>query len=209
MTVPIGVLGGIFDPVHFGHLATAALARDFFHLEKIIFIPAGVPPHKRATVAASPVHRLAMVRLALHNEAGAIIWDREITSTGVSYTVDTLAALHESFRGAPLFFIVGADNLHEIYTWHRYREILEMATLCVAHRPGYSMEIPETLAGARIEPFPSPSWGLSSTQLRGYLSSGYTCTHLLPDTVREYISVNGLYRTCEEPAGKVQCRQVH
>jgi nicotinate-nucleotide adenylyltransferase len=207
MTAPIGVLGGIFDPVHFGHLATARLAGDFFHLDQIFFVPAGVPPHKRSTVSASPDHRLAMLKLALTGESGATIWDGEINSPRVSYTVDTLGAIQESFPASPLYFIVGADNLHEIHTWHRYRAILAMVTLCVAERPGFSMEVPDTLAEANIEFFPSPQWGLSSTQVRRYLASGYSCRHLLPGTVREYISSNGLYRTCDDRTETVQCRQ--
>ena len=200
MTVPIGVLGGIFDPVHFGHLAIARLACDFFHLDKIVFIPAGVPPHKQTTVTASPEHRLAMLERALAPLPEASIWDREITSTEISYTVDTLVKLREVYPGCPLFFVVGADNLREIPTWHRYRELLDMITLCVTDRPGFSMEVPAVLAGARIETFPSPSWGLSSTQLRAYLAEGYRCRYLLPDTVCEYISDNALYRTYDDPA---------
>ena len=209
MTVPVGVLGGIFDPVHFGHLATARIACDFFHFEKMFFVPAGTPPHKRATVIASPSDRLAMLRLALDGEAESVIWEGEIMRREVSYTVDTLAQLRETVSGAALHFIVGADNLHEIPTWHRYRDILAMVTLCVAERPGYTMEIPESLAGARIQPFPSPLWGLSSTRVRNYLSTGYGCRYLLPDRVREYIFKKELYRTGDERAGTVQCRQGH
>ncbi|MBN1760826.1 MAG: nicotinate (nicotinamide) nucleotide adenylyltransferase [Chitinispirillaceae bacterium] len=209
MTVPVGVLGGIFDPVHFGHLATASLACEFFHLEKIYFVPAGIPPHKLTTVTASASDRLAMLRLALEGEQGAAIWDSEIRRREVSYTVDTLAELRETVSDASLFFIVGADNLHEIHTWHRYRDILATVTLCVAERPGYTMEIPESLAGARIQAFPSPLWGLSSTQLRRYISTGYQCRYLLPDRVREYIFTRGLYRTCDDRTGTVQCRQAH
>lgn len=209
MAEPIGVLGGIFDPVHFGHLATARLACDCFHLKKIIYIPAGVPPHKSATVTASPSERLAMLRLALAEEPGVEIWDKEITRPEVSYTIDTLVELARLYPGVPVYFIVGADNLHEIHTWHRYREILERVTLCVAGRPGFTMEVPRSLAGARIKPFPSAQWGLSSTQLRDYLSKGYGCKHLLPEAVREYISVNGLYRACANRVVTVQCRQAH
>ena len=205
MIAPIGVLGGIFDPVHFGHLATARLACDYFQLNRFFYVPAGVPPHKQTTVAASPVHRLAMLQLALEGESGASIWDGEISSSRVSYTVDTLGSLRERFPETPIYFIVGADNLHEIPAWHRYRTILDMVTLCVAERPGFTMTLPDTLASARIERFPSPQWGLSSTQLRRYLSAGYSCRHLLPDKVREYIIGNGLYRTRDRETGTAPC----
>jgi nicotinate-nucleotide adenylyltransferase len=206
MTVPIGILGGIFDPVHYGHLATARLAGDYFQFDTVIYIPAGVPPHKTAS-AASPADRLAMLRLALDGEPGAVIWNEEINSSEVSYTFDTLEILSRQYPGTPLYFIVGADNLHEIHTWHRYREILERVTLCVAERPGFTMTIPETLAGATLKTFPSPQWGLSSTLLRTYLSKGYGCKHLIPGPVRDYILHNGLYRVNPDPAMTVKCHR--
>ena len=209
MTVPIGILGSIFDPVHYGHLAAAALAGDYFHLDSVIYIPAGVPPHKRSTVQASPSDRLAMLRLALEGDSRAVIWDREVFNTGISYTVDTLEQLVVEYPGSAVHFIVGADNLHEIHTWYRYREILDRVTLCVAERPGFSTTVPDMLTGARVETFPSPLWGLSSSQLRSYLSNGYRCRHLLPERVREYIFQRGLYHEGGGCSTAVHYRQVH
>lgn len=209
MSNPIGVFGGIFDPVHNGHLAAAKLAHDHFNLEKIIFIPAGIPPHKTTTLSVSPAHRLEMLRIALEGEPYAVIWDREVKRQGVSYTVDTLHELMKLHQGSSFFFIVGADNLTEIPTWHRYREILEMVTLCVTERPGYSMDIPPAITGAHLSTFPSPRWGISSTLLRSYLAQGYQCKHLLPDGVCEYILKNRLYRQYEDTVSVVQSKQAH
>jgi nicotinate-nucleotide adenylyltransferase len=209
MSNPIGVFGGIFDPVHNGHLAAARLAYDHFTLEKPIFIPAGIPPHKTTTLSVSPAHRLEMLRIALNDESYAVIWEQEVRRPGVSYTVDTLRELTRLHPGSSIYFLVGADNLPEIPTWHCYREILEMVTLCVTERPGYSMEIPALLTGAHLLTFPSPQWGISSTLLRSYLAQGYHCKHLLPNEVYEYILKHRLYRQYEDTVSVVKYKQAH
>ncbi|MBN1578886.1 MAG: nicotinate (nicotinamide) nucleotide adenylyltransferase [Chitinispirillaceae bacterium] len=209
MSNPIGVFGGIFDPVHYGHLATGRLACDHFRLDKIIYVPAGIPPHKVTTISISPADRLEMLRIALEGEAYASIWEEEARQPGVSYTVDTLNELMALHSGSPLYFIVGSDNLNEIPTWHRYREILAMVTLCVTERPGYSTEIPSMLATASLLTFPSPQWGMSSSLLRSYLAQGYQCKHLLPEGVREYIFNKGLYRQCGTKVSAAKCKQAH
>jgi nicotinate-nucleotide adenylyltransferase len=190
---PIGVLGGIFDPVHVGHLSIASLALEFFKLDTVLFIPAGVPPHKSSTVTASAADRVEMLRLAISDFPQARIWDGEIGREGYSYTVDTLHQLSSFYPGHPLHFIIGSDNLREIRTWRNYREIISLVTLCVAHRPHYAIEVPLELKGARIRRFPSPEWGLSSTLLRTYLLSGYNCNYLIPKPVVEYIKRKKLY----------------
>jgi len=202
MSGPIGVLGGIFDPVHNGHLAVASLAREFFGLEKILFIPSGYPPHKNR-VTASSSDRLAMLRLALQNEPGSTIWEKELSRPGYSYTIDTLEELSAQNK-KKIYFIIGSDNLSEISGWHRYRSIIEMVDLCVAHRPGYAVKIPDELRGANVHTFPSPEWGISSTMIRKYLMNGFSCRHLIPDTVGEYILQKGLYRTGNTESGKVR-----
>ena len=209
MSNPIGVFGGIFDPVHYGHLAVCRLAFDHFNLEHLIYVPAGIPPHKEATISVSPENRLEMLHIALEGEASTSIWEKEVKRLEVSYTVDTLHELMELHPGSPLYFIVGADNLNEIPTWHRYRDILELVTLCVTERPGYSMEIPPMLSTTPLLTFPSPQWGISSSLLRSYLAQGYQCKHLLPEGVREYIFNKGLYRQCGTTVSAVKCKQAH
>lgn len=188
----LGVLGGIFDPLHNGHLALAALARDYFSLPQILFIPSGRPPHK-STVGASASHRLAMLQRAVRDEPAFGIWDEEIRRNRTSYTFDTLLKLRHEFPGRPLYFILGSDNLQEIESWHRYREVLKMVTLCVAHRPGHSIKPPPSLASARICPFPSPEWGISSSLIRAYLAQGYSCRYMIPECVAGYIKEKRLY----------------
>jgi nicotinate-nucleotide adenylyltransferase len=188
----VGILGGIFDPVHNGHLALAACARRCFRLSKVIFIPAGRPPHK-SQVAASAADRLAMVRLAVRNDPMMTVWDGEIRRKGVSYTADTLRALARAFPGSPFYFIVGSDTLHEIETWHCWRDVLAMVTLCVAHRPGYGDEVPSLLRACRIEAFSSPELDISSTMVREKVAQGRPFLHLVPEAVGEYIYRKKLY----------------
>ncbi|MDO5577371.1 MAG: nicotinate-nucleotide adenylyltransferase [Fibrobacter sp.] len=190
---PIGVLGGIFDPVHNGHLAVASLAKEFFKLDKVLLVPSGTPPHKKSTVTCSAFHRNEMLLQAIADEPGFDIWDHEIKRDGISYTVDTIHELKETFEN-PIYFIIGSDNLKEIVTWYKYEEILKLVTLCVAHRPGYSCELPLQISNANIKSFPSPEWGISSTMIRKYLREGYSCRHLLPPRVINYIFDMGFYK---------------
>ncbi|MCU0608532.1 MAG: nicotinate-nucleotide adenylyltransferase [Chitinispirillaceae bacterium] len=189
---PIGVLGGVFDPPHNGHLAIAALAMEFFGLCAVLFVPSGTPPHK-SRVTASASERLAMLSAAIRGEPGFSIYDRETLHRGVSYTVDTLRELIRLFPGRHIFFIIGSDNLDEIKTWRKYREILSMVTLCVAHRPGYAIRVPASIRSARIAVFPSPEWGVSSTLVREYFSQGLSCRHLVPAKVAAYVAQKKLY----------------
>jgi nicotinate-nucleotide adenylyltransferase len=188
----IGILGGVFDPVHFGHLSIAELARSSFHLEQVIFVPAGTPPHKQA-VSTPASERLQMLKLAIADTPHFGIWEGEVNKTGCAYTVDTISDLRGVYPDARLYFIIGADNLTEILTWHYSDEILNKVTLCVAGRPGFDIARPDALKDADIAVFDSPEWGLSSTILRKYLKSGLSCKFLAPDAVLAYIRENGLY----------------
>ena len=190
---PLGILGGVFDPVHEGHLAVAAAARDFLGLERLLLVPSGTPPHKRS-VTASARHRLAMLKAAVRSRPGLQIYDKEIRRRGYSYTVDTLRELSRIHPGRPLYFIVGSDNLREIETWYRYREILAMVTLCVTHRPRFRVAVPPALKGARILLFPSPESPASSTLVRKCLAKGESCRGLVAPAVASYIKRHGLYR---------------
>ncbi len=134
-----------------------------------------------------------MLRLATAGEPFFEIWEDEVQQTGFSYTFDTMQKLHRVFPRRRFYFIVGSDNLHEIETWHRYRELLAMVTFCVAHRPGYSLALPPSLAGGDFLPFPAPEWGISATLLRSYLAQGYRCRYLVPEAVGEYIEKKRLY----------------
>jgi len=191
---PLGILGGIFNPIHNGHCAVACLARDYFGLHKVYLVPSGIPPHKYNPEMTCPKDRLAMALLAARGSALLAVWDGEIRRGGVSYSVDTIREIAARHRGRQLYFIIGSDNLGEIVTWNRYREILSSVTLCVAHRPGHSLRVPSELGRAAIKTFPSPEWALSSTLIRRYLRLGYSCEHLLPGGVLRYIVRHGLYK---------------
>jgi nicotinate-nucleotide adenylyltransferase len=190
----VGMLGGIFNPIHNGHGAAACLARDFFGLEKVYLVPSGIPPHKYNEGIAGARDRLAMTRLAAKASAALSVWDGEIRRGGVSYSIDTIRAIAAHHPSRQLYFIIGSDNLPEISSWHCFRDILAAVTLCVAHRPGHSLTAPPELAGADIRIFPSPEWGISSTMIRDYLARGYLCEHLLPAGVVRYIKRQGLYK---------------
>lgn len=190
----IGILGGSFDPVHNGHLAAAQLAVEHLHLDRVFFVPAGLPPHKPDTVVAPARHRLAMLRKAVVGTPAFVVWDGEIRRGGTSYSIDTLRALSKLHPRAQLFFIIGSDNISEMLTWRNYGSILKLVTVCVAHRPGFAARVPPGLADADIVPLPSPEWGLSSSMVRSYAAKGLSCAHLIPATVRKYIGKHGLYR---------------
>lgn len=185
-------MGGTFDPVHNGHLSAAMLARDHFRLDQIIFIPTGTPPHKDS-VCASAQERHRMLRLAVEGIAEFSIYEGEVTRSGYSYTVDTLEMLRNKYGDVPFHYIIGSDNLSEIRSWRSYEQILEWVILCVAGRPPYSLEPSAAIKNARVEFFPSPEWGLSSTALRSYLKKGCSCKFLIPDAVLAYIKEMGLY----------------
>jgi nicotinate-nucleotide adenylyltransferase len=189
----IGILGGIFDPVHNAHLALAAGAKKKFRLSKILFIPSGRPPHKART-GAPPADRLAMLCLALRQSPDSAVWDGELRRKGVSYTIDTLRALSREFPESQFYFIVGSDNLREIETWHRFRDLLAMVTLCVAHRPGFRLKIPRILRAGSIRKIPSPEMDISSTLIREKIARGRPFRHLVPKEVGEYISIRKLYK---------------
>lgn len=192
MSASIGVLGGTFDPIHNGHLAVASLAREALGLNKVIFVPSGNPPHKQTTLCASSHDRLCMLELALQGNDHVLIWDAELKRPGLSYTIDTLHQLQSHFSGQ-IHFIIGSDNLSEIHTWYKFREIIEQIVLCVVKRPGYPDLIPDELSSADIKMLPSPHWGISSTTIRNYISRGYSCRYLLPDPVIGYIFQRKLY----------------
>lgn len=190
----LGILGGIFNPVHYGHLAIAQMAKEHFNLEKIIIIPSGTPPHKSETVCVSAEHRLAMLNNAIKGNNAFHLEEEEILRKGVSYTVDTLRVLKKRYPNSELHFIIGSDNLLKMLTWRSYKTIMKMVTFCVAHRPGFSMRIPEELSHANIIAFPSPEWGISSTKIRQYIAKGLSCRYMMPKSVMDYIKKNKLYQ---------------
>ena len=215
-TAPVGILGGTFDPIHFGHLRLAEEVAHTLRLSGVRFVPSGTPPH-RAAPRTPTAHRLAMVRLAVSGNPLFTVDDREVRRTGPAYTFDTLTEIRaESGPDVPLVLMVGADAFLDFAAWHRWHEVFGLAHVAVAHRPGFPVErwrdaMPQPLAreyAARLMQQPlavhlAPEGGivvipftaldLSATAIRGLVGSGGSPRYLLPDPVLDYIRSEALY----------------
>jgi len=215
-TAPIGILGGTFDPIHYGHLRLAEELGERLRLDEVRFVPSGTPPHRSAP-AVTADHRLAMTRLAAAGNARFTVDERELRRTGLGYTFDTLKELRSDLGNArPLALLLGADAFLEFATWHRWREIFGLAHVAVAHRPGFPVErwaerMPEPLAreySGRLMQQPlaihlAPAGGIvivpftaleiSATAIRDMLHAGASPRYLLPGAVLDYIRSHGLY----------------
>jgi nicotinate-nucleotide adenylyltransferase len=189
----IGVLGGMFDPIHFGHLRAAEVVREALALSQVLFVPAAVPPH-RAAPAAPALDRYAMVTLGTAGRADFVPSDLELRREGLSYTVDTVAALRESHRGAEIVLIVGSDNLPLIAQWREPERLLQMCTLAVVERPGSAPAEEVRLGAARVRRVEAHSLPIASRDLREAVRAGRSVRHLVPDGVADYIEKRGLYR---------------
>jgi len=206
----IGIFGGTFDPIHFGHLRTAFELLQSLRLEELRFVPAGDPPHRGAPLADAS-SRLAMVRAATADQPGFVVDDREIAREGPSYTVTTLGELRAQFPHRPLCLIVGMDAFLGLPQWHRWREILDLAHIVVAHRPGWRAPdagpLGELLARrgtAQVDDLHAATAGrilvqqvtqleISSTDLRDIIVSNRDPRYLMPDAVRDIIIATGCY----------------
>ena len=133
----LGILGGTFDPIHIGHLRMAEAVFERKELEKIIFIPAYVPPHKLGQDFAPALDRYAMTELAVADNPHFMVSDMELRRSGVSYTIDTIRELHRLYPDNSLHFIIGADSVAQLHTWHNIEEMLELARFVAVWRPGY------------------------------------------------------------------------
>ncbi len=196
----IGIMGGTFDPIHYGHLVTAEASLHSFKLDRVIFVPTGKPPHKRA-VPTDAKHRYLMTVLATVTNPNFEVSRIEIDREGVSYTVDTMREFRRRYGpDATLYFISGADAILEILTWREPVGLLEICHFIAATRPGYPLGRLEKVlnsleAGAeRIHPVEVPALAISSTDIRNRVKEGRPIRYLVPDTVEYYIRKNGLYR---------------
>ena len=210
---PIGLLGGSFDPVHNAHLAIAHGALALLGLERVIWLPSGVPPH-RAAPSAGVAARLAMLGLAIAGETRFAIDPRELAKSTPAYTVDTLLDLRgECGEAAVLVLLIGSDQFTRLATWHRWQELFGLAHIAVFARPGWSLDAdtPHALLheyaqrrsppgehwrarsrGAIIDA-PMTPLAISSTEVRARIARGEEPRDLLPPAVLEYISSHGLY----------------
>lgn len=206
----IGIFGGTFDPIHFGHLRSALELYQMLDLAEVRFIPCFQPVHRKLPIA-SPEDRLAMVRSAILAEPTLKADDCEIQRKGPSYMIDTLEELRKNSPDTPLCLIMGIDALLGFPSWHRYEDILKLANLVVAHRPQYHLPhtgtvaeliknclkhnpavIHESLSG-NIILHPVTPLEISATDIRRQISMGRNPRYLLPDSVYKYIQEHGVY----------------
>ena len=201
-----GILGGTFDPVHLGHLIVAEQVRAQLALDRVDFVPVGVPWMKREEAILPGEHRVAMVELAVSRNADFGMLALEVDRPGDTFTVDTLEELHEQVDD-DLFFIMGMDALQSFARWKDPARILELATLVVVRRPRFPRvgldEIEALALGApeRIVEVGAPLIDISSTDIRQRVADGRSIRYLVPEPVRDYIESNGLYRSPTGAAG--------
>jgi nicotinate-nucleotide adenylyltransferase len=218
-SAPIGILGGTFDPIHFGHLRLAQEALEQCRLQQVRFIPGGTPPHRSAP-QASPTARLEMVRLALHSHHEFIVDVREVYRTDPCYTVDTLTSLREELgQEQPLCLLLGSDAILQLHAWHEWQRLFELAHIVVMQRPGVPLGNAILQADpalqqeyqARLAPAPRrlhesphgaivaldmPLLDIAATDIRRRCSENKNIRYLLPDSVAHYIHSHQTYPTC-------------
>lgn len=188
----IGLFGGTFDPPHAGHLAIAEWAREQLRLDRVLFVPAGTPPHKRGRRMSSAAARVAMTRLAVRGHPAFRVSTLEVRRAGPSFTADTLRDLHAAFPGARLFLIMGEDSLDDFRTWHEPGAIAALATLAVARRPDRPRTRPRPPRG--VVWLDNPGLDLSSSGIRARARAGRSVRYLVPDAVAAYMVRRRLYR---------------
>jgi nicotinate-nucleotide adenylyltransferase len=215
LSEPLGLFGGTFDPVHFGHLRLAEESIGHLGLGGVRWIPAGQPPHRGAPQVTA-AQRLEMVRRSTARNPRFSVDASEVEAAAPSYTIHTLERLRRELGGAQsLVLLVGADAFAGLASWHRWRDIFALAHIAVSHRPGFPVEmasLPDALASefsarrlsdvaglkasasGAIVTFAMTQLAISATQIRKLLANDLSARYLLPDTVLDYIQTNSLYR---------------
>jgi nicotinate-nucleotide adenylyltransferase len=230
VTQRLGILGGTFDPIHFGHLDAAHAAKTALALDEVRFLPAHDSPLRTAEPCVSAFHRFAMVALAIDDVSAYSVSDAELARQGRSYTIDTLRTLHtQGWQPSQLFFILGADAFADIGAWHAFPAVLDAAHFAVIARPGMTIEAavartPQLQArvhDAATEGIRDPGSGIrhpmdeatrifvvhartrdvSSTSIRRRLAAGQGVGGMVPSSVARYIAVHHLYRTEDDLHG--------
>jgi nicotinate-nucleotide adenylyltransferase len=214
----IGILGGTFNPIHLGHLAAAEEVRDRLKLEKVIFIPSFLAPHKNTDDMPSAAQRQEMIRLAIRGNPHFTVSDAEIRRGGRSYTVDTIDLLRGVHAGAELYFLAGLDSFLEIGTWKDWERLVTLCSFVVLSREGYrfrdiaklgflyaperdlvaldareKQQVVVNAGNIRVHLERIPFYDISSTDIRARLREGRSIKYHLPESVEHYIIDNKLY----------------
>ncbi|MEO5350294.1 MAG: nicotinate-nucleotide adenylyltransferase [Magnetococcus sp. YQC-3] len=214
MRTRLGILGGAFNPPHYGHLRPALEAMEQLALEAVFFLPSGSHPFKSAEQLAPVSHRVAMTRLAIQEQSGFELCELDANRASVSYTVETLHILTERFPLGELFFLMGSDLLAEVHRWRAWQRLTELAHLCLLVRPGHGLEALDGAVRAAWEPFrvaspadldrerlghfgvsllPVTALEISSTHIRQRAGRGESIRYLTTDPVIAYIQHHDLY----------------
>lgn len=199
----LGLFGGSFDPVHYGHLLLAECCREQARLEAVWFLPAALPPHKRDRELTPSERRIEMLELAIAGHAAFSVSRYETDRGGVNYTVDTLAHFREEDPEVELFFLLGADMLHDLPTWREPARVCQLTTPIVVRRSGTGEPdfdcLGQITPGERVDQIrrrqvEMPEIGISSTEIRRRVAAGLSIRYQTPRAVEEYIGTHGLYR---------------
>ena len=195
----VGVFGGAFDPPHLAHVQLARTALAQFNLDRLHVMPTGHAWHKARALTDAP-HRLAMTRLAFADMPMVFVDPRELERDGPTYTVDTLTALQREFPDAALFLFIGADQAEAFQTWHRWQDILKMATVVVADRPLVGVQAQQAqqtqwhnAVSPNVQHLDMPSLAISATEIRSHLAQAQHTPQWLPSSVQHYIDQHRLY----------------
>jgi len=215
---PIGIFGGTFDPVHYGHLRLAEEMLELANLRQIRFIPTGIPPHRNAP-QTSAQHRSAMVQLAIADQPAFVLDDREVRCATPCYTVNTLRELRAELGATqPLCLLMGGDAFLQLHTWHEWEQLFELAHIVVGYRPGFTLEerihsatealqrhyharlctaaiLSQQPCGGVAE-LAIPKLEISATDIRRRVAENRTIRYLLPNAVADYIHQHHLYQPC-------------
>lgn len=197
----LGILGGTFDPIHFGHLLAAEEARVTLRLDRVLFAPAGDPPHKQGYAILPIAHRLRMVRLAISDNPAFDLSAVDMDRPGPHYTIDTIQLIRNEWGTGvdETYFIMGADSLAHLLTWHQPDQLVDLCRLAVVARPGYRADLAELEAALpnishRLDWVEMPVLGISSSDLQRRVREGRSIRYQVPAAVAEYVTEHRLYR---------------
>lgn len=198
----VGVFGGTFDPIHYGHLVAAEEARSILKLDKVLIVPAGQPPHKTALPITPPEHRVAMVQLAIASNPAFVMSRVDLDRPGPHYSVDMVTRLRRELGPGDMYLIVGMDSLMDLPGWHEAERLMGLCYIVGVNRPGYTYDLApleKSVPGisAHIQVLEAPQLEIASHELQERVRRGLPIKYQVPDAVEEYIHQHKLYASRE------------